>query len=127
VSVGHLDRLAASTRPGYGAGDRTTPSADTPDEPALDGGVIPRCYGGVTSNGDVEAGRDSKAMTLRLPSDLHERLAAVAEVEGDPIAEVVRRAVADHVEQRRREPEFRAKLEATLRRQQRLLDLLGED
>jgi predicted DNA-binding protein len=81
----------------------------------------------VTSNGDVEAGRDSKAMTLRLPSDLHERLAAVAEVEGDPIAEVVRRAVADHVEQRRREPEFRAKLEATLRRRQRLLDLLGED
>ena len=66
-------------------------------------------------------------MTLRLPEALHERLAAVAEVEGDPIAEVVRRAVADHVDQRRRDPEFRAKLEETLRRQKRLLDLLGED
>jgi len=66
-------------------------------------------------------------MTLRLPEALHERLAAVAEVEGDPIAEVVRRAVSDHVDQRRRDPEFRAKLEETLRRRQRLLDLLGED
>jgi predicted transcriptional regulator len=81
----------------------------------------------VTPQKDQETGRDSKAMTLRLPSDLHQRLAAVAEVEGDPIAEVVRRAVADHVDQRRRDPEFRAKLDETLRRQQRLLDLLGED
>jgi predicted DNA-binding protein len=82
----------------------------------------------VTPDGnEVEQGRGSKAMTLRLPEALHERLAAVAEVEGDPIAEVVRRAVSDHVDQRRRDPEFRAKLEATLRRQKRLLDLLGED
>ena len=66
-------------------------------------------------------------MTLRLPEALHERLAAVAEVEGDPIAEVVRRAVSDHVDQRRRDPEFRAKLDEALRRQKRLLDLLGED
>lgn len=66
-------------------------------------------------------------MTLRLPGDLHERLAAVAEVEGDPISEVVRRAVSQHVDQRRRDPEFQAKLQATLRQRQRLLDLLGED
>jgi predicted transcriptional regulator len=68
-----------------------------------------------------------KAMTLRLPGDLHERLAAVAEVEGEPISEVVRRAVAQHVEQRRRDPEFQAKLQDTLRRQRQVLDLLGDD
>jgi predicted transcriptional regulator len=68
-----------------------------------------------------------KAMTLRLPGDLHERLAAVAEVEGEPISEVVRRAVAQHVEQRRRDPDFQAKLQDTLRRQRQLLDLLGDD
>jgi predicted transcriptional regulator len=68
-----------------------------------------------------------KAMTLRLPGDLHERLAAVAEVEGEPISEVVRRAVAQHVEQRRRDPAFQAKLQDTLRRQRQLLDLLGDD
>jgi predicted DNA-binding protein len=78
-------------------------------------------------NEETEQGGGNKAMTLRLPEALHERLAAVAEVEGDPIAEVVRRAVSDHVDQRRRDPEFRAKLEETLRRRQRLLDLLGED
>lgn len=70
---------------------------------------------------------ESKAMTLRLPGELHERLAAVAEVEGEPISEVVRRAVAQHVEQRRRDPEFQAKLQATLRRQRQLLALLGDD
>jgi predicted DNA-binding protein len=91
--------------------------------------MIPRCHGGVTPerNDETEQGGGSKAMTLRLPEALHERLAAVAEVEGDPIAEVVRRAVSDHVDQRRRDPEFRAKVEETLRRRQRLLDLLGED
>jgi predicted transcriptional regulator len=81
----------------------------------------------MVSETDGAASAASKAMTLRLPGDLHERLAAVAEVEGEPISEVVRRAVADHVEQRRRDPEFRAKLADTLRRRQRLLDLLGED
>lgn len=66
-------------------------------------------------------------MTLRLPGELHERLAAVAEVEGEPIAEVVRRAVSDHVDQRRRDPEFRAKVQETLQQHRRLLDLLGEE
>jgi predicted DNA-binding protein len=95
----------------------------------LTNGAIPRCHGVVTpeQNEETERAGGSKAMTLRLPEALHERLAAVAEVEGDPIAEVVRRAVSDHVDQRRRDPEFRAKLEDTLRRRQRLLDLLGED
>ena len=81
----------------------------------------------MVSSSDEVASKDSKAMTLRLPGDLHERLTAVAEVEGEPIAEVVRRAVSDHVEQKRRDPTFRAKLQATLRRQRRLLDLLGEE
>ncbi len=70
---------------------------------------------------------ETKAMTLRLPGELHERLAAVAAVEGEAIAEVVRQAVADHVERRRHDPEFKAKLEATLRQHQRLLDLLGDE
>jgi predicted transcriptional regulator len=81
----------------------------------------------MVSSRDEAVSKESKAMTLRLPGDLHERLAAVAEVEGEPISEVVRRAVSDHVERRRRDPEFRAKLAETLRRQRRLLDLLGEE
>ena len=81
----------------------------------------------MTPSTEDRAVADSKAMTLRLPSELHQRLAAVAEVEGEPIAEVVRRAVSDHVERRRRDPDFRTKLEATMRQHRRLLDLLGED
>lgn len=81
----------------------------------------------MTPSTDDRTATDSKAMTLRLPGELHERLAAIAEVEGEPIAEVVRRAVSDHVERRRHDPDFQAKLEATVRQHQRLLDLLGED
>lgn len=89
--------------------------------------MIPRYHDTVTPSRDEGGNKESKAMTLRLPGELHERLAAVAEVEGEPIAEVVRRAVSDHVEQRRRDPEFRAKVQETLQQHRRLIELLGED
>ncbi len=89
--------------------------------------LIPWYQDTVTPNMGDEVSSDTKAMTLRLATDLHERLAAVAEVEGEPIAEVVRRAVSDHVERRRRDPDFQAKLEATVRQHRRLLDLVGEE
>jgi predicted DNA-binding protein len=93
----------------------------------IDGLWIPWYQDTVTPNEEDGVSTETKAMTLRLATGLHERLAAVAEVEGEPIAEVVRQAVADHVERRRRDPDFQAKLEATVRQHRRLLDLLGEE
>jgi len=81
----------------------------------------------MTPSTDKASAGDQKAMTLRLPTDLHERLVTVAEVEGEPVAEVVRRAVTEHVERRRHDPDFQAKLDATLRQNKRLLDLLVAD
>lgn len=93
----------------------------------IDGHWIPWYQNTVMPDTGEGVSSKTKAMTLRLATELHERLAAVAEVEGEPIAEVVRRAVADHVERRRRDPAFQAKLEATVRQHRRLLDLLGEE
>jgi predicted DNA-binding protein len=41
-----------------------------------------------------------KAMTLRLDTETAEQLEALAQVEGVPVSEVVREALARHIEQR---------------------------
>lgn len=66
----------------------------------------------------------SHAMTLRLDADLAEALATVAAVDGCPVSEVVRRAVADHVKARKADPRFRAALREHIGKARRLL---GED
>ena len=84
---------------------------------------IPRYHATVPPQDDP----GTKQMTLRLERDLADRLEAVSEVEGRSMAAVVRDAIADHVERRRRDPDFRRRLDETLRRQRRLLELLADD
>ncbi len=76
-------------------------------------------------------GRDSqspqtKSMTLRLDEDLAENLQAMADVQQESVSEVVRRAIAEHVDQRRRDPEFQRMLRRNLERHKRLLERLAE-
>jgi predicted transcriptional regulator len=67
---------------------------------------------------------EMKSVLLRLDPELAEQLGAVAEVEGQTVSDVMRRAIADHVERRRQDPAFQRKIKESLRRQQRLLQLL---
>ena len=48
---------------------------------------------------------ETKNMTLRLDRTLADSVQALAEVEGQSVANVVRDAIVQHVEQRRRDPE----------------------
>lgn len=66
----------------------------------------------------------SHAMTLRLDGSLAEDLATVAAVDGKPISDVVRQAVAEHVLSRKADPQFRARLREHIGKARRLL---GED
>jgi predicted transcriptional regulator len=66
-------------------------------------------------------------MVLRLDPTLAERLAAVAEVEGRSMSDVAREAIAELVENRRRDKRFRRMLEDNVARHQRLLDLLRDN
>lgn len=68
----------------------------------------------------------TKSMTLRLDQQLAERLQAMADVEGEPVSEVVRRAIAEHVEQRRKDPDFQRMLKRNLERHKRLLEMLAD-
>jgi hypothetical protein len=51
----------------------------------------------------------------------------MAQVEGRPVSGVVRDAIAQYVEERRRHPEFRRLLNESLTRHAELLQVLAED
>ena len=63
----------------------------------------------------------TKAMTVRLPADQAEALATVASVENKPVSEVIRTAIAAHVDTKRNDPGFQHDLRASVERAQRLL------
>ena len=69
----------------------------------------------------------TKNLLLRLDPELAGRLQTVADVEGRPVSEVVREAIATLVEQRRGDERFRRLLEDNLTRHRQALDLLRDD
>lgn len=63
--------------------------------------------------------------TLRVTQEMYERMEAVARMDGIPVSELVRQAIASHLEKRRADPAFRARLRARIEKDQRLLDRLS--
>jgi predicted transcriptional regulator len=62
-----------------------------------------------------------KAMTIRLSADQAEALETVANVEDRAVSDVIRAAIAEHIENRRHDPDFQAGLKARIERARRLL------
>ncbi len=62
-----------------------------------------------------------KAMTIRLPADQSEELDTVAAVDGRPVSQVIRSAIADHIEVRKRDSAFQDMLRERIERVQRML------
>ena len=69
----------------------------------------------------------TKNLLLRLDPELAVRLQTVADVEGRPVSEVVREAIAALVEQRRGDKRFLQLLEENLVRHRQALDLLRDE
>ena len=69
----------------------------------------------------------TKNLLLRLDPELAGRLQTVADVEGRPVSDVVREAIAALVEQRRGDERFLRLLEENLARHRQALDLLKDD
>ncbi len=63
-----------------------------------------------------------KAMTIRLTAEQAEQLETVAAVDDQPISEVIRAAIAEHIESRKRDAKFKASLKQRLARAQRFLE-----
>lgn len=71
--------------------------------------------------GDSFPMKPSKAMTIRLTPDQAEALETVATVEDRPVSEVIRAAIAQHIENRRKDPAFQDGLKDRIERARRLL------
>ena len=69
----------------------------------------------------MSAMKSPKAMTVRLSEEQAQALETVATVENRPVSEVIRVAIASHVEQRRQDPVFQSNLRARILRAQQLL------
>jgi predicted transcriptional regulator len=65
--------------------------------------------------------KPAKAMTIRLSADQAEALETVATVDNRPVSEVIRTAIAEHIETRKKDQEFREGLKNRIGRAQRLL------
>lgn len=61
-------------------------------------------------------------MTIRLSAEQADALETVASVEELAISDVIRAAIAEHIEGRRRDPDFQRGLQARIDRASRLLD-----
>ena len=63
----------------------------------------------------------TKAMTIRLTSELAADLETVATVDQRPMADVIREAITQHVGARKRDPAFRDGLRTRIERAQQML------
>ena len=62
-----------------------------------------------------------KAMTIRLSADQAQDLETVALVDDQPVSEVIRAAIAEHIAIRRRDPQFRDGLKDRIQQARNLL------
>ncbi|MFN7957247.1 MAG: hypothetical protein U0P46_02820 [Holophagaceae bacterium] len=61
-------------------------------------------------------------MTIRLSVDQAEQLETVASIDQRPIAEVIRAAIAEHIDRRKEDGQFQASLKDRIARAQKFLD-----
>ncbi len=65
--------------------------------------------------------KPTKAMTIRLSEDQAHELETVADVDAVPVVEVIRAAIAEHVESRKQDSEFQRSLKERIERAQGML------
>lgn len=68
----------------------------------------------------------TKSMTLRLPDQQAADLEALARVEGIPVSQAVRDAIASHIDERRKDKEFRNRLKRMIGENQEILERLSK-
>jgi predicted transcriptional regulator len=68
----------------------------------------------------------TKNLTVRLPDDLAADAEAVARAEGTSLNETIKDALADAVERRRKDPEFKKRLREIVKQDRELLERLAK-
>lgn len=70
----------------------------------------------------TESMKPTKAMTIRLSANLSEELETVATVDNQPVAEVIRAAISEHIDSRKKATDFQDSLKDRIKRAQSFLD-----
>lgn len=65
--------------------------------------------------------KPTKAMTIRLSEEQAHELETVADVDAVPVVEVIRAAIAEHVESRKQDADFQRSLKGRIERAQGML------
>lgn len=68
----------------------------------------------------------SKAISVRLPDEMSEELAAIARVQDIPISEVIREAIENHIITRRTDKKFQQLIKKRLEEDRKLLERFAE-
>lgn len=66
--------------------------------------------------------KPAKAMTIRLSAEQAEQLETVATVDDQPVSEIIRAAIAEHIERRTQDGQFQDSLRSRIERAQQLLE-----
>ena len=69
---------------------------------------------------------DTKVTTIRQSNDQADELEFVARVDGVPVSEAIRDAIAAHIDARRSDPAFQARLKHRLEADSHILKRLAE-
>ena len=69
----------------------------------------------------IEVMKPVKAMTIRLSADQSEQLDTIAAVDGQPVSQVIRSAIAEHIEERKRDTAFQDMLRERIERARLML------
>lgn len=67
------------------------------------------------------ADKKTRVTTVRLPEDLAADAEMVARIDGLPMSRLIDAAIAEHIKQRRADPEFRKRLKERIEADQKLL------
>ena len=72
-------------------------------------------------NSSIWGVKPIKAMTIRLSADQSEALDLVAAIDGQSVSQVIRAAIAEHIEERKSDTAFRDSVRKRITRAQRML------
>ncbi len=68
----------------------------------------------------------TKVTTIRQPADQADELEVIARVDGVPVSEAIREAIAEHIQARRADPAFRERLRERIDADRNILKRLAE-
>lgn len=70
--------------------------------------------------------QETKVTTIRQPADQADELEFIARVDGVPVSEAIRAAIADHIQARRADPAFQQRLRERIDADRNILKRLAE-